>query len=199
MSDWIVVQDAVTAHSIPLIFITIDVIYTKLCFTILNLVGAVVLKVGLYRIFILLKISTTPSYGWQHYYIELACVTLVAFLFLILGKYYYCLWKDKANKKNGRTTMSTEKRSVDSDKNSIDYDGSDLDDHNNLNDSQFKDNIKKEKHNSKISFKDLLRGNLTMDSPSKDVSGVYSPILKESIPRVSIKDIQKQRSGYAIL
>jgi len=167
------------------------------------LVGAVVLKVGLCYGFILLKISPTPRNGLWYYYIELACVTLVVFLFLILGKYYYCLWKDKTSKKDHRVSMSTERRSVDNDKNglnSIGYDGSDLNYDSKLFDSMFKDNIKKEKHSSKISFKDLLRGNLTIDGPSKDISYIYSPDLVNSSPDNEIgKDFQKQRSNYAIL
>lgn len=99
--------------------------------------------------------------------------------------------------------MSTERRSVDNDKNglnSIGYDGSDLNYDSKLFDSMFKDNIKKEKHSSKISFKDLLRGNLTIDGPSKDISYIYSPDLVNSSPDNEIvKDFQKQRSNYAIL
>ena len=75
----ITLVNMIAAHIIPPIFIIFDIFLNRLCFSILNLVTAVVMKVALLYICMALKLCDGPQGGVVYYYIVMLSVSFMTF------------------------------------------------------------------------------------------------------------------------
>ena len=93
---------AIYCHICPCIFLLSDLYCNKLCFSFIDMLAVVGIKIAVHWISFGLKLIDAPTNGYYHYYIEIAELSVISLCCVGVCKMLYCIWFNKFLEKKER-------------------------------------------------------------------------------------------------